>query len=458
MKRYLKFFVYAGVFCLSSTTMAVAATPQQDQCLSHEALQRFGQSLEAVRQLYVDNVSDEEILEHAIKGMLTGLDPHSTYLDQADYKTLQQGAQGEFSGVGLQVTMRDGAIYVVTPLDDTPAYRAGIKPGDIIIRINGQSVRGMSLDQAVKLMRGKTGTSVKLTIVRAGQSKPLVKTVKRAKINVDSVKHKVIDQYYGYIRISSFGHKTSADVRLAVKSLFKETDDKLRGIVLDLRNNPGGLLDASVEVADVFLDANKIGYQQKVVSTKGRLKKSGMSGKANEPDLTNGVPIVAMVNQGSASAAEIVAGALQDHRRAVVLGVRSFGKGSVQTVLPLKDNKTALKLTTARYYTPSGRAIQAKGIEPDVVVEALNIPAKAKPEQNFMVRESALNGRLDAEQQAGDNKPQSQSETDDLKLMQDLLEKTTPADSKEAKKPLFDDYQLYRAVSLLKALYANNVK
>ncbi len=444
-------FVACG--CGSSAWANTPVKTDAQPRLSHEALQRFGQSLEAVRQLYVDQVSDEEILEHAINGMLAGLGPHSTYLNQADYRALNEGTNGEFTGIGLQVTMRDGAIYVVTPLDDTPAARAGLKPGDAIVRINQHAVRGMSLDKAVKLMRGKPGTQVKLTIARTGETKPLVRTITRAKIDVKSVKYEVIDQAYGYIRINSFGLKTSAAVRDAVQELFKQTQDKLKGIVLDLRNNPGGLLEASIEVADVFLDANRIGYEQKVVYTKGRIARAGMTGKADEPDLMRGVPIVALFNEGSASAAEIVAGALQDHRRAVILGVRTFGKGYVQTVLPLEDKKTALKLTTARYYIPAGRAIQAKGIEPDVVVEALDISSDAKPDQSFMMRESALNGRLSAEQTVGAKTAPEVSS--DAQLVQSVLQKQT--DQKD-KPPLYADYQRHRAVALLKALNAAGIK
>ena len=443
----------AIALCAASFTIG-AVTPTQsaknDKRISHEALQRFGQSLEAVRQLYVDDVSDEEILAHAIRGMLQGLDPHSTYLDEKDLKVLMTHTKGEFSGVGMEVTMKDGIIVVVSPIDDSPAYKAGVKPGDMIVRINGKAVRGMSLSQAVMIMRGKAGTKVTITVVRAGEKKPLNLTLTRAKIELKSVRSKLIEQHYGYIRISNFGDKTNTAARAALKQLQKDSNNQLYGIVLDLRNNPGGLLKASVEISDIFLDVNTVGHDKKVVFAKGRVKSMRMEGKVDEPDLTGGVPVVVLINGGSASASEIVAGALQDHKRAVVMGVRSFGKGSVQTVLPLKDKKTALKLTTARYYTPSGRSIQAKGIEPDVVVEALNIPKDAKPEQNFLVRESALNGRLAAEKTVGKDQL-GQALQQDSKLMQDLLEK---ADDTTAKKPnLYEDYQLHRAVSLLKVMH-----
>ena len=443
----------AIVLCAASFTVG-AATPVQsaknDKRISHQALQRFGQSLEAVRQLYVDDVSDEEILAHAVRGMLQGLDPHSTYLDEKDLKGLMTHTKGEFSGVGMEVTMKDGIIVVVSPIDDSPAYKAGVKPGDMIVRINGKAVRGMSLSQAVMIMRGKAGTKVTITVVRAGEKKPLNLTLTRAKIELKSVRSKLIEQHYGYIRISNFGDKTNQAARAALKQLQQDSNNQLYGIVLDLRNNPGGLLKASVEISDIFLDANTVGHDKKVVFTKGRVKDMRMEGKVDKPDLTGGVPVVVLINGGSASASEIVAGALQDHKRAVVMGVRSFGKGSVQTVLPLKDKKTALKLTTARYYTPSGRSIQAKGIEPDVVVEALNIPKDAKPEQNFLVRESALNGRLAAEKTVGKGQSDPALQQDS-KLLQDLLEKN---EDTAAKKPnLYEDYQLHRAVSLLKVMH-----
>jgi len=443
----------AIALCIASFTVG-AATPTQstktDKRISHEALQRFGQSLEAVRQLYVDDVSDEEILAHAVRGMLQGLDPHSTYLDEKDLKGLMTHTKGEFTGVGMEVTMKDGIIIVVSPIDDSPAYKAGVKPGDMIVRINGKAVRSMSLSQAVMIMRGKAGTKVNITVVRAGEKKPLNLTLTRAKIELKSVRSKLIEQHYGYIRISNFGDKTNTAARAALKQLQQDSKNQLYGIVLDLRNNPGGLLKASVEISDIFLDANAVGHDKKVVFTKGRVKSMRMEGKVDEPDLTGGVPVVVLINGGSASASEIVAGALQDHKRAVVMGVRSFGKGSVQTVLPLRDKKTALKLTTARYYTPSGRSIQAKGIEPDVVVEALNIPKDAKPEQNFLVRESALNGRLEAEKTVGKGKPDPALQQDS-KLIQDLLEKND--DTAAKKQNLYEDYQLHRAVSLLKVMH-----
>ena len=440
--------------CAASFTVG-AATPAQsaknDKRISHEALQRFGQSMEVVRQLYVDDVSDEEILAHAVRGMLQGLDPYSTYLDAKDLKGLMTHIKGEFSGVGMEVTMKDGIIVVVSPIDDSPAYKAGVKPGDMIVRINGKALRGISLSQTVMIMRGKAGTKVTITVVRAGEKKPLNLTLTRAKIELKSVRSKLIEQHYGYIRISNFGDKTNKAARAALKQLQKDSNNQLYGIVLDLRNNPGGLLKASVEVSDIFLDANTVGHDKKVVFTKGRVKDMRMEGKVDESDLTGSVPVVVLINGGSASASEIVAGALQDHKRAVVMGVRSFGKGSVQTVLPLRDKKTALKLTTARYYTPSGRSIHAKGIEPDVVVEALNIPKDAKPEQNFLVRESALNGRLAAEKTVGKSQPDPALQQDS-KLMQDLLENND--DTAAKKSNLYEDYQLHRAVSLLKVMHA----
>lgn len=313
----------AIVLCAVSFTVG-AATPTQsaktDKRISHEALQRFGQSLEAVRQLYVYDVSDEEILAHAVRGMFQGLDPHSTYLDEKDLEGMMAHTKGEVSGVGMKVTIKDGIIVVVSPIDGTPAYKAGVKPGDMIVQINGTAVRGMSLSQAVMLMRGKAGTKVMITVMRTGEKKPLHLTLIRAKIELKSVRSKLIDQHYGYIRISNFGDKTNKAARAALKQLQKDSNNQLYGIVLDLRNNPGGLIKASVEISDIFLDANTVGHDKKVVFTKGRVKEMCMEGKVDEPDLTEGVPVVVLINGGSASASEIVAAALQDHKRAIVMG------------------------------------------------------------------------------------------------------------------------------------------
>ncbi len=322
-----------------------------------------------IKENYVEEVDDRTLLENAIRGMLSGLDPHSSYLDREAFQELRVGTTGEFGGLGIVVGMEDGFVKVVSPIDDTPAQRAGIQAGDLIIRLDDTPVKGMSLDEAVKMMRGEPGSQITLTIVRDGLDKPLKITITRDRIRVKSVKARTLEPGYGYVRITQFQERTGAELKAALKRLKKENDGRLKGLVLDLRNNPGGLLDAAVEVADVFLDSGVI------VSVKGRTAENQMRHQASSPDLLEGTPLVVLVNGGSASASEIVAGALQDHRRGIVMGKQTFGKGSVQTVVPLGNN-TALKLTTARYYTPSGRSIQAEGIAPDIALEDLKVDVR----------------------------------------------------------------------------------
>ena len=332
---------------------------EQDEGLPLNDLRIFAEVFGRIKSDYVEPVEDRKLLLSAIRGMLGGLDPHSSYLDPEEYRELQVGTTGEFGGLGIEVGMDDGFVKVIAPIDDTPAQRAGMQAGDLIVRIDGKPIKGMGLNDAVKLMRGKPGTSIELTVVREGEGSPLTITIERDVIKVASVKSRTLEPGYGYLRIASFQARTTEDLLKAVAKLKEENPDGLKGVVLDLRNNPGGVLNAAVGVSDAFLEHGLIVY------TKGRIDDSKLEFKAGPDDILNGAPLVVLVNGGSASASEIVAGALQDQGRALILGGKTFGKGSVQTIVPI-DERTALKLTTARYYTPSGRSIQAQGIEPDI--------------------------------------------------------------------------------------------
>jgi carboxyl-terminal processing protease len=359
-------------------------------------LRAFSEIFGRIKNNYVEPVEDKELLQNAIRGMLSGLDPHSTYLDLEDFKNLREGTSGEFGGLGIEVTLEDGFVRVVSPIDDTPAAEAGVLAGDLIIRLDEKPVKGMVLREAVDMMRGKPGTDLLITILREGEDKPLNITLTRAIIKVKSVKHKTLEPGYGYVRISTFQQRTSEGLNKAIEQLKKDNNDKLSGLVLDLRNNPGGLLNAAVDVSDAFITKGLIVY------TDGRIPDSKQEFNAKPRDLLEGAPLVVLVNGGSASASEIVAGALQDHHRAVILGTKTFGKGSVQTVMPLTD-KTAVKMTTARYFTPSGRSIQAEGIVPDITIERVKITAinntgfKPLSERDLSKHISNGNGKTDTD-------------------------------------------------------------
>ena len=388
-----------------------------------EELRTFSDVFGRIKNDYVESVEDKELLENAIRGMLTGLDPHSSYLDVEQFKELQVGTTGQFGGLGIEVGMENGFVKVIAPIDDTPAQRAGIEAGDLVIRLDDTPVKGMSLNDAVKVMRGEPGTDIELTIVREGLDKPFQVTITRDIIKVRSVKRRTLEPGYGYLRISQFQSKTADYLEDAIRDLKKENDDNLKGLVLDLRNNPGGVLNGAVAVSDAFLTKGLIVY------TEGRIDDSRLRFNATPDDLLDGKPIVVLVNQGSASASEIVAGALQDHKRAIILGSQTFGKGSVQTILPLSGG-TALKLTTARYFTPSGRSIQAEGITPDIELESLKVAAV---EQSLdPLSEADLSGHLDN----GNGKNGKDSDKDD-EDNGDLAQ---------------SDYQLYEALNMLKGL------
>ena len=364
---------------LTDAPMATAQTSPSASELPLEELRRFTEVYERVQRDYVEPIDDETLIRNAIRGMLEGLDPHSAYLDAAEYEQLQEGTRGQFGGLGIEVGMEDGFVKVIAPIDGTPADAAGIQPGDLIMRIDGRSVRGLDLQQAVERMRGEPGTEIQLGILRDGQDSPIDVTLERAVIQVDSVRSQLLEPGFGYLRISQFQSRTGDDL-LSEIAAWQDEHGPMDGMVLDLRNNPGGVLDAAVEVADAFLSNGAI------VSTNGRAERAESRFTATPNDALNGAPLVVLVNAGSASAAEIVAGALQDHRRAVIMGEQTFGKGSVQSILPLR-NGSAVKLTTARYYTPDGRSIQAEGIVPDVEIANLRV---ADQQSSDVLRESDL--------------------------------------------------------------------
>jgi carboxyl-terminal processing protease len=393
MGRYL-LILCLGLFIGSAITMerAVFAERVEPQPLPLDTLRIFTEIFGKVKSDYVEAVGDKKLLEDAIHGMLAGLDPHSAYLNPESFKEMRIGTEGKFGGLGIEVTMENGFVKVVAPIDDTPAQRAGLKSGDIITRIDGTPVKGMTLNDAVKQMRGEPDTDIRLTVIREGESKPIDFVITRAIIKITSVKGRMIKPGYAYVRISQFQAGTADSLRRMLSKLKKEADGQLKGLVLDLRNNPGGVLNGAIAVSDMFISKGLI------VSTQGRLDDSKVEYTATPNDYLKDSPMVVLVNGGSASASEIVAGALQDHGRAIIMGTKTFGKGSVQTILPI-DNGAALKITTARYYTPSGGSIQATGIIPDVVVEDLEIRQKEPAPERL--RESNLQGHLENENGSG---------------------------------------------------------
>lgn len=406
---------------------------------TYQQLNLFGDVFERVRAKYVDEVSDEKLIQHAINGMLMNLDPHSSYLDEKEFGDMQVQTRGEFGGLGIEVTMDQGLVKVVSPIFDTPAYRAGVQAGDYITHLDGEAIIGLTLNEAVDKMRGKVGAPIKITIRREGTAEPIELTLVRDIIKIESVKYEMIGKDIGYIRITTFNQNSDSGVKKAIAEFTAKKDVHLNGIILDLRNNPGGLLDQAISVSDLFLDKGEI------VSTRGRHAQDTERDNATPGDITNGLPIIVLINGGSASASEIVSGALQDHHRAIIVGTQSFGKGSVQTVIPLPGHG-AMRLTTARYYTPSGRSIQAKGIEPDIMIEQ----AKIETIKSERISEADLRGALDSKKADKVTVPTTETGI-------------TPEDPKskpEASKlvNLTEDYQLARAVDLVRgvAIYGAN--
>lgn len=447
--------VSINVFAFKQSADDAAVMPLDD-------LKKFTEVYSRVKEDYVEPVKDKELIGNAIRGMLTGLDPHSDYLNEEEYKELQVGTTGEFGGLGIEVGMEDGFVKVISPIDDTPAQKAGLEAGDLIIRLDDKPVKGMTLNDAVKLMRGKPNTDINLLIVREGKPKPFKVTITRAVIKVNSVKQRLLEPGYGYVRISSFQSKTTDSLNEAITALQKDNKGTLRGLILDLRNNPGGVLNAAVGVSDAFLEAGKIVY------TEGRVEDAKMEYSAQKGDILNGSPIVVLVNRGSASASEIVSGALQDHKRAVIVGQKTFGKGSVQTVLPL-DEKTAIKITTARYFTPLGRSIQAEGIKPDIELKALKVSADTNANEDLdLLSEADLskhlsNPTLKAAKEADEalkeeeakNKPAepAKDKTTGGATDKETTSPQTDATKTDQDKPLAEtDYQLFEALNILKGI------
>lgn len=428
MSRYLLWTVVVSLFLVPARYGGTADTE------TYRQLNMLGDVFERVRAEYVEEVEDSALIEAAIQGMLSSLDPHSTFLNAKSYGDMQVQTKGEFGGLGIEVTMEGGVVKVVSPIDDTPAHRAGIKPGDLIIGIDGEQVFGLTLGEAVDRMRGPVKSEIVVTVKRESIEQPFDVTIVRDVIRIKSVKSKA-EGNVAFVRITSFNEQTDRGLDKAMKELAEEIGDELQGVVIDLRNNPGGLLDQAIAVADAFLEKGEI------VSTRGRGSRGGQRFNARGGDLAQGLPIVVLINSGSASASEIVAGALQDHKRAIILGTRSFGKGSVQTIIPLPGD-AAMRLTTARYYTPSGRSIQATGIEPDIFVEAGTVEIASDSGRR---REEDLRGRLESETVNSDT-------TDDSGA---LVSETNDA---EQKKVLLD-YQLQRALDLIRgvALFEDRV-
>ena len=401
---------------------AAPAAPTQTQTpLPWQQVRLLADVMQLVKEDYVQPVDDNTLINNAISGMLAGLDPHSTFLDKSNYQQMQIITSGQFGGLGLEVTQQDGAVVVISPIDDTPAAQAGIQTGDIILRVNGTSLDGMNLENAVALMRGKPGTAITLTILRHGVAKPLDFKLTRAEVHMASVRSRLLQPGYGYLRISQYSEDTGTGVTRAVQALVKQNHAPLKGLILDLRNNPGGLVDAAVDVSNAFLNSGII------VTAKGRAPDSNFVRRATPGDILSGAPLVVLVNGGTASAAEINAGALQDNHRALILGTQTFGKGSVQTVIPLPEG-AAIKLTTSLYYTPSGHSIQAEGIKPDIVVPEFNVAVSNAANENLA--ESNLQGHL------ANNAPTPEAASG------------TPAAERLAQQ----DFQLYEALNILKGL------
>jgi carboxyl-terminal processing protease len=434
--RYI-LVLFLGMFVGAAIILDMGVLAERDEPkealapLPLNELRSFTEVFSRIKSDYVEPVEDKKLLEDAVQGMLAGLDPHSAYLDADSFKDMRVETEGQFGGLGIEVTMENGFVKVVSPIEDTPAARAGVKPGDLIIRLDDKAVKGLTLTEAVRFMRGKPGSDITLTIVREGATKPLKITLTRAVIKIQSVKSRMLEPGFGYVRVTQFQAGTDKGLAEALKKLETENKGTLRGMILDLRNNPGGVLNSAVGVSDAFLDKGLIVY------TEGRVADSKMKLSATPGDLLNGAPMVVLINGGSASASEIVAGALQDHKRAVIMGTKSFGKGSVQTIIPV-SNGAALKITTARYYTPSGRSIQASGIVPDIVTEEARI---TKSEAADRLREADLARHLENGDEIAKPKeePKKEDKKDDKK-------------KDETGKPAVEDYQLQEALNLLKGI------
>jgi carboxyl-terminal processing protease len=430
----LSAFIAVSLLCLNNSLFAQQSDQIEEQKIESgqeipfDEIRIFAEVFDKVKNDYVEDINDRELIESAIRGLLEGLDPHSAYLDETAFQNLQEGTSGEFGGLGIEVNMENDFVRVIAPIDDTPAQRAGIMAGDLIIRLDDTPVKGLSLNEAVDLMRGKPGSDIVLTIAREGVNQPIVMTITRETITRRSAWMRTLEPGFGYLRVSNFQTNTANDAQRVLETLKQENGGSLKGLILDLRNNPGGILSGAVAISDLFLEDGLIVY------TEGRISDSKLTFSAKPVDVINNAPLIVLVNGGSASASEIVAGALQDHKRALIMGQKTFGKGSVQTILPM-TNESALKLTTARYYTPSGRSIQASGIVPDIAIDEVRIE---KVDENVMrVSEANLSGHLqnntDSEDGSEVTSPQVSTAQDDESLSS-------------------SDYALYEALNVLKGM------
>ncbi|HIB30741.1 MAG TPA: PDZ domain-containing protein [Candidatus Thioglobus sp.] len=434
LKNSLFLAVFTAIISLSFQVHAKTSTEEQRLEQFFKDLEAFTVVFSDIKQLYVDDVDNKELFNNAIKGMVSGLDPHSVYLEPKEQKSLMESASGKFGGLGIVISKKDEGIQVISPIDDTPAYKAGIQAGDLIVKIGKKPVRGMSLEDGVDLMRGEPGTDVQITILRKNQ-KPFVVNITREIITIVTVKGYLLEEGIGYVRVSSFQGPTANLLKETINKLVKENGGFLKSLILDLRNNPGGVLNGAVDVSNLFIDEAGL-----VVYTEGRIPSSKLKFKTERGDILLDSPMVVLINEGSASASEIVAGALQDHKRAIIMGSTSFGKGSVQTIIEL-DGGYGLKVTTARYYTPNGRSIQAKGIVPDI--ELKNISLENEKEESIVeIKETDLTGHL--EQETPDNMTADE--------IVDSQEKIQASLDKKAIEKLKKDYFVHEATNLLKAL------
>lgn len=438
-KILIPFFgLWIGLLCLNTTSTALADEASANQKnntinLPLKDIQRLATAIAQIQHYYVEPVNDDKLFNYAIAGMLSNLDPHSDFLDADAVQDLQMATTGKFGGIGIEVVPENGFIKIISPIDDTPAFKAGVKAGDLLVRINNKLVGDMTLRQAIDLIRGDPGSKIHLTILRKDTKKPLEFDLTREIIKIQTVKTQLLNNQYGYIRLSFFQNETKRDLINAITQLQKQANGHLAGVILDLRDNPGGLLDSAIDVTNMFLDSKHLKYGGLIVYTKGRISSSDIKAVADSSDILHGLPMVVLINGGSASASEIVAGALQDQKRATLAGEKSFGKGSVQTVLPI-DDKSMIKLTTALYYTPSGRSIQAKGIVPDIAIPDLQIPQANKEDNGLLITEADLNKHLtdsSADAQSAAGQVQTDGKVENL---------------------LYKDFQLYQALNILEGI------
>lgn len=428
------------VLLMSSVLFMISA--KADNQVSTDTLYKFSNAINLIKSTYVQEVTDKQILEAAINGVLTNLDPHSEYLNKEKLVDLNESIQGEFGGLGIQIALEKGVVKVITPLDDTPAFKAGIKPGDLIVKIDGKFVEGKSLTEISNELKGDIGTPVTITVVRIGENSPFDINLIRDRISVPIVKSKLYDNSYAYIRVAGFQENTVNELKNAFKKMLVESNNNLKGIVLDLRNNPGGLLSSAIGVSDLFLNANNLALNKLIVYTKGRDQYANTEAKATQNDISKNIPLVVLVNHGSASASEIVAGAIQDHKRGIVIGENTFGKGSVQTIIPM-DRESGIKITTARYYTPAGKEIQGIGIVPDIKVEHIDLiydKEKVASLNKWKLREKDIGNSID---------PTS------MKLDDSQIIERYTTDDKDQVPLVYKDNQLNSAIDILKALSKN---